>query len=501
MRYMTLVEIPLKRLRCGVGLRVAGVLLGVTMALPLAADPRSDVFQPDAFRTGASLRERTPGLIDPLGRDCPLPTSPLTLAAAVDIALCRNPATRTAWANAHLAAAALGSADSAWLPTIGGTDSESREHGPHVDVTGDIVQSNQNTNDAALNLSWTLYDFGNRGGRIRSARYLLDAAAATTNYTVQQTVFNVVQGYYGVVAGDAQLVAAQITDDTAEQSLIIARALHEGGAATLGDVLQAETAYDQAVLARVLAAQAAETARATLAVVIGVTADQPLKLDAQPVPAVVPALTARMADLMAQAMLQRPDLAAAREQRDSAIADITVARAAGRPSIAIAGSRNRIATTDEVLANDTTGTLVQNYGQIGVTLTVPLFTGFSVGYGVRQAQATLEIRDANVEQVRLQVSEDVWNGYYAVDSANKQLEATAALVKTAQSSLEVAEGRYKAGVGIFVELLTAQGAASAARQARITAEQNWEVARAQLALALGKLSGTEPLATAGGALQ
>jgi outer membrane protein len=283
--------------------------------------------------------------------------------------------------------------------------------------------------------------------------------------------------------------------------LIIARALHEGGAATLGDVLQAETAYDQAVLARVLAAQAAETARATLAVVIGVTADQPLKLDAQPVPAVVPALTARMADLMAQAMLQRPDLAAAREQRDSAIADITVARAAGRPSIAIAGSRNRIATTDEVLANNTTGTLVQNYGQIGVTLTVPLFTGFSVGYGVRQAQATLEIRDANVEQVRLQVSEDVWNGYYAVDSANKQLEATAALVKTAQSSLEVAEGRYKAGVGIFVELLTAQGAASAARQARITAEQNWEVARAQLALALGKLSGTEPLATAGGALQ
>jgi len=45
------------------------------------------------------------------------------------------------------------------------------------------------------------------------------------------------------------------------------------------------------------------------------------------------------------------------------------------------------------------------------------------------------------------VTEDVWNGYYAVDSANKQLEASASLVKTAQSSLEVAEGRYKAGVG------------------------------------------------------
>lgn len=498
---MTLVDIALIRPLHGVGLRIAVLLLGAVVALPLAADPRSDIFQPDAFRTGAALRERTPGLTDPLGRECALPSSPLTLAAAVDIALCRNPATRSAWASAHLQAAALGTAESAWLPTINATDQESRAHGPHVDVTGDVIQGNQNTNDAALSLSWTLYDFGNRGGRIRSARYLLDAAAATASSTVQQTVFNVVQAYYGVVAGDAQLVAATITDDTASQSLGIARALHEGGAATLGDVLEAETAYDQAVLARVLAAQAAEGARGTLAVVIGVPADQPLKLDAQPVPAVVPALTARMADLMAQAMQQRPDLAAAREERDSAIADITVARAVGRPSIAIAGSRDRVKTTDVALANGTTGSLVQNYGQIGITLTVPLFTGFSVGYGVRQAQATLEIRDANVEQVSLHVSQDVWNGYYALDSGNKQLEASAALIKTAQSSLEVAEGRYKAGVGIFVDLLTAQAAASAARQARITAEQNWEVARAQLALALGKLSGTEPLATAGGALQ
>jgi len=114
----------------------------------------------------------------------------------------------------------------------------------------------QNTNDAALNLSWTLYDFGARTGRIRSARYLLDSAASTANSTVQQTVFNTVQNYYSVVAGDAQLAAAKITEDTAARSFENLRPpLHEGGAATLGDVLQAETAFDQAVLARVQAGQ------------------------------------------------------------------------------------------------------------------------------------------------------------------------------------------------------------------------------------------------------
>ena len=490
---MTLAQTALISPRRGFGLFVTAALVSAVVGPLAAADPRSDTFQPDAFRTVPALRARTPGLTDPLGRDCPSPPGALTLAAAVDIALCRNPATRSAWASAHLQAAALGSAESAWLPTITGTDAETREHGPHVDVTGDTVNSPQNTNDAALSLSWTLYDFGARGGHIRSARYLLDAAALTTGSTVQQTVFNVVQDYYGVVAGDAQLVAAKTSEDTAASSLEIARALHQGGVATLGDVLEAETAYDQVVLTRVLAAQTAVSSHGTLAVVIGIPADQALKLDAEPVPAEVPALTARMADLMTEAERQRPDLAAARAQLDSAVEDITVARAAGRPSIAIAASRDRVRTTDVVLDNGTAGALIQNYGQIGVTLTVPLFTGFNVGYGVRQAQATLEIRDANVEQVRLQVTLDIWNGYYALESANQQLAASAKLIKAAETSLEVAIGRYKAGVAVFTDLLAAQSAAATARQARITAELNWEVARAQLVLALGRLSGAEPL--------
>ena len=478
---MTLAQIVRIRLAA---IRVAATLVGAAFSLTVAADPRSDIFQPDAFRTGAALRERMPGLTDPLSRDCPFPAGPLTLAAAVDIALCRNPTTRSAWAEAHYQAAALGSSESAWLPTFTGTDSEQRQHGPHVDVEGNPISSVQNTNDAALNLSWTLFDFGARTGRIRSARYLLDAAAGTASFTIQQTVFNVVQAYYGVVSSDALQEAAKLTEDTAAASLDIAHALQSGGAATLGDVLEAETAYDQVVLAHVLAVQAAQTSRGQLDFVLGVPADTPLKLDAQPVPADVPALTARMTDLMTEASRQRPDLAAARAQLDAAEADITVARAAGRPSIAAAGSRERILTT---------GIPTQNYTEIGVTLTVPIFTGFSVGYGVREAQGTYEVRGANLEQVGLQVTLDVWNGYYAVESANHQLQATATLIKTAEANLEVAVGRYKAGVGVFLDLLNAQAALSQARQARINAELAWEVSRAQLALALGRLSGADPL--------
>jgi len=444
----------------------------------------SDTFQPDFFGTESALHQRTPELTDPRGRDCGLPPAALSLATAVELALCRNPSTRAAWAAARQQAAALGSAESAWLPSVSATGTESRFYGEHVDVTGAVESTAQNTRDAALNLSWILYDFGVREGRIKSARHLLDAAAETTGRVSQQMVLTIVQSYYGVVAADAALIAARTTETAGARSLEVARSLREGGVATLADVLQAETAYDQDVLARVQAEQAAKSARGTLAVVMGSPADQPLKLDAEPVPAEVPALTARMSDLMAEAARQRPDLAAALAQRDSAQADITVARAAGRPSISIAAGRDFV---------DTTAIPNQNYSLVGVTVTVPIFTGFDVGYGVRQAQAALEAREASAEQVRLQVSLDVWNAYYALDSANQQLTQTATLTKTADNNQQVALGRYQSGVGTIIDVLTAQTAAANARQLRINAELNWQVSRTQLALALGRLSGAAPL--------
>jgi outer membrane protein len=449
-----------------------------------AAEPKSDVLQPDFFGTQGALSRRTPGLIDPYEQRCSLPASDLTISAAVDLALCRNPTTRSAWAAAHQQAAALGASESAWLPDISVTGGESRALGRHVDTTGAIDSTPQDTADAAISLSWTLYDFGARGGRIHSARHLLDAAAAAASNVSQQTIFSVVQAYYGVVAADQLSGAAQTTQTTASGSLDAARVLRDGGVATLADVLQAETAYDQAVLSRVQAERAARSARGGLAAELGLSADQPLKLTAQAVPAQVPELSGRLAELMAEAARQRPDLVAAQAQLDAAVSDITVARAAGRPSVSLSAGRNWI---------NTTGVAVQSYGVVGLSVTIPIFTGFNVGYGVRQAQAELQIREANLEQIRLNVSLDVWNAYYALVSANQQLIETAKLTQAAASNQDVALGRYQSGVGTILDLLTAQTANANARQFRIEAELGWQVARAQLALALGRLSSAQPL--------
>jgi outer membrane protein len=134
-----------------------------------------------------------------------------------------------------------------------------------------------------------------------------------------------------------------------------------------------------------------------------------------------------------------------------------------------------------------------NYNEFGVSINVPIFTGFSVTYGVRQAQAALQVSEANLKQVELTVTQDVWNGYYNLESANQQLVASADLLKTAEQNEQVSVGRYQAGVGSIVDVLTAQSALASAQQVRIQAELGWFVARSQLAFALGRLSTAEPM--------
>lgn len=453
-------------------------------ALILSAPVSAWAAPPDPFNTLGTLHNDSRGYTDPLGHECEIPAGALTFPAAVNLALCRNPQTRAAWAQAHVQAAALGTADTAWLPSVAVSGQKERVYGPHADYDGNIVDTPQNSGDATANLTWTLYDFGARTGKIKSARSLLDAAAATATSTAQQLVRTVVQAYYGVVAGDDGLAAAKATEEVAAHSLEIAGALQAGGVTGLADVLQAETAHGQAVLARIQADASDRSAHGTLAVTLGLTAQEAFRLAPEPVPDEVPALSARMYDLMAEAARQRPDLKAAEAQRDAAEANVGVARAAGRPTIAI-GAQHYLTTT--------TGLPNENYNQVGITVSWPLFTGFSATYGVRQAQATLQAQEANVEQVRLSVTLDVWNAYYGLDSANQQLTATATLNKTATDNLEVALGRYSSGVGSIVDVLTAQTAAATVRTLRINAELNWKVSRAQLALALGRLSSAEPL--------
>ena len=438
----------------------------------------------DPFGTDARLRASADGLQALFEKECAAPAAGLSLARAVDIGLCRNPSTRAAWANARQQAAALGAAQAAWLPTLSASAGKSLAFGgQRADGFGGLVSESRRVTNAALSLGWTLYDFGGREARIDNAAQLMAAAAASAQGTAQQTAATIVQAYFTTVAADAQLGVVRQAESAYRESYAVARARQEGGMATFADVLQVKTALDTIVLNRVQVEGLVQGTRGALANAIGLPADQGLALAPEPLPDKVGSATERVRELIETALRQRPDLNASLAQRAASEAAVRQARAASMPTVAFSAGRSM---------TDLSGYPNQAYNMVGIGITIPLFSGYASTYDIRKAQAALEQTEAGVEQTRLTVARDVWAAWQGLQTAVGQLEATATLQSTARENEGVALGRYRAGVGTIIDLLTAQSASANALQQRVSAELAWRVSRAQLVLAMGALPEIAP---------
>jgi outer membrane protein len=417
---------------------------------------------------------------------------PLALEDAILQAICSHPKTRQAWANARAQAAVVGVAKAAYLPTLnltGGVERDQRSTTYDYGAVGlgAVSRSQQATTKyGMLNLSWVLFDFGKRSAGLQQARELLAAALAAEDDTLQTVLFSTAQAYYDLRDAQASVDAALQTERIAQDSLLAAHAKHDAGAGTLSDQLQAQTTYRRAVLDRVSAEGNARVAQGSLAVSMGREANTVVRIvSSDPVPDDNTA-AASIDSLVDEAKMRHPKLAAARARLAAARANVDMVRAQGRPTISLTGSFTQNNPTYQQQA-DSFPVSRNRSGRIGIQVTIPLFEGFASGYRVADAQSRADAQETELRNTELQVSLDVWRSYQALQSDTVNLRTSRDLLNEAQRSLEIARGRYKEGVGTFVELSNAQTLLADAQKQRVLAVSKWRTARLGLAASLGKL--------------
>ena len=444
------------------------VACGVFSGLAGAAEPFFD----DPLRTEEALHLRGASLLASRVAERPcadvLPGRPLTAADVVDLALCRQPQTREAWAAARAQAAQLGVARAAWLPTLDARLATSRN-------TIDGRSSKQQ--NANLSLSWFLFDGGESSANEDNAAALLDMALANRDSIAQAVFLAALQAYYNAQATQAAVVAAQQNERSAQESLAAAELRYQVGTATPADRLQAQTAASQARLARQRAEGEARNAQGVLANALGFPAATGFTLVAAEPLGEVAAFQRDVDSLIRAALEQRPDLKAAAAQLRAVEASIEAVRAQGRPSVSLNAGPNWQRIEDDRSRGNS----------VGLVLNVPIFTGFENSYRIRAAQAQREVRLAQNERLQNQVTLDVWQAYQRLQTAAEAVQTTRDLLASAEQSERVALGRYKAGVGTVLDVLNAQSALAAARMQRIQSELDWYVYRAVLAQAMGAL--------------
>ena len=275
----------------------------------------------------------------------------------------------------------------------------------------------------------------------------------------------------------AALDAAQVSEQSAQASFAAAQARYTAGSATPADKLSAQTAYSQATLNRITADGILKKSQGTLANVLGLDANRNIALVSANTIAMPTNFATNVDTLIEQARLRRPDLQAIAAQVKAAKANTDAARAAGQPTISLAAANNYNSISSSNTHNSS----------IGINFSVPIFSGYAPTYRVRAAEAQVEAKNAQLERLSLQVALDVWTAYQNLITLTQTLQTTADLLDSATQSERTALGRYKAGLGTMLDVLSAQSALANARQQRVLATFNWNISRAALAQAIGNL--------------
>lgn len=445
---------------------IAVITLGVYSMLSTSL-----VYAIDPFDTESAITRGQLDLAQQAGRcDNEKINAPLTLAEVIDLTLCNNPQTRALWAASRAQAAQLGVSTAAYLPTL------SAQAG--VTQNFPLAGSDYTSKSANLTVGYLLFDFGGRSANLENAKQLLIAVNATRDATLQSSYLGAVQAYYGLLAARASVLTYRTAEASAKESLAAAEARYKAGVATPVDKLQAQTNLSQAAFNRINAEGNERNAQGTLATLMGFEATRIFALQefSEDTPDAV--TEQNIGNMIAEARRKRPDLLAAEAQIRAAEAQLDAARATGRPSItlgAVAGY------------TDTTNIADNRNNSLGVSLNVPLFSGFKTTYQERAAEAQLEGKMAERDRLSNQIALDVWKAYQGMLGYSTALRAADDLLAVATQSEKMILGRYKAGVGNILDTLSAQTALANARQQRVTALYNFLISRFALAQAIGQL--------------
>jgi outer membrane protein TolC len=403
----------------------------------------------------------------------------LTLADGIALAVNNNLSMKLAAAQTDEAKAAAVQSAAALLPHLAGSASQTRTFRENLDALGFAGYGYIgpfNTFDARLTLVQDLFNW-NSYSRLHSAEQKKKSAELRRDLASEQVSAAAALAYIDVLRAAAALDAAQADERLARELLALAVERHSAGTATGLDVAREKTRVAE-VHSKVLYAQVScDDAALRLRHVIGLPLDENINLS--DVLGAGATAFPQVPDAISSALNDRLELAIGRVELSAADYSIDAAKSGHLPTLSVIG--------DLALSGMNPDSGAGSVGDIGVQLRLPLFEGGAVSAGVRQAEAAKTEVAARVADMTVQVEQDVRLALKQLVAAVEQVSTAQEAVELALSELDMAQGRFAAGVGDNVELVNAQTALSEARAERVAALADYNNSKINLALAQGHM--------------
>ena len=396
----------------------------------------------------------------------------------VEQALADNPNLRIAQARLLRAQAVSELANAALLPQVNGSlDVTTQRYTEKGMIPPPLAGSTRTSATLQLGTTWEIDFFGKNRALLESALGAARAQQAETEAARILLASTVTRGYFQLARIDDQLAVARRTLAQREEALRLVRDRVNAGLDTSLELRQSEGGLPEVRQQIEALQEQAMLARNALAALVG----QPNTNVIATAPRLAAIRPLANADVIPANLLgQRADVAAARWRVEAAGEDIRNARAQFYPNINLVAFAG---LSSVGLGNLLNAGSVQ-YG-VGPAVRLPIFEAGRLRANLRgktaDYDAAVESYNAAVVEAIHEVGDQLASGRSIVRQQDEQRQAQQA----AEAAYDIAVQRYKAGLGNYLNVLTAETAVLAQRRLAVDLAARALDTQVGLARALG----------------
>ncbi|MCE5194147.1 MAG: TolC family protein [Nitrospiraceae bacterium] len=395
----------------------------------------------------------------------------LNLERCIELAFKFHPSIVAAKNNVLVNQSKIGQAQSNYFPQL----SASGGYSKIKSASGGSTLKSDNPYDqytSSINLNQMLFDFGKTPTQVRIQEFNRDASKADLDNIIDQTIFNVKQAYYNLLQTKRSRDVALETVAQYQQHLEQAKGFFSVGTKSKFDVTKAEVDLSTAKLNLIKAENNLKIAFVTLNNAMGIPNAPEYTL--------VDNLTVKKQHVTLQEAIEtafknRPDLISLTAKKEAAKESVSLAKKGYYPVLNGSAAYNWSAQKFPL----------QEGWTAGVTMTFPIFSGFLTRHQVKEAEANLDLVRANEEALKNTIQLNIRQAYLQLLQAEESTTTAELAVKQATENLEIANGRYEAGISSPIEVTDAQVAYSNSKLSHIQALYDYQLALASLEQAMG----------------
>jgi len=329
---------------------------------------------------------------------------------------------------------------------------------------------------AGTSISQLITDFGHTSELVESSRLHARSQQESVQVSRALLALAVHRAYFSVLRAANVLKVTGQTIKERELVLDQVGALARGNLRSTLDVSFADVNVSEARLAHLSAKNERLVSVADLSATMGFS--RPQDLEPQDVPPLSDAPPAAE-NLIVEAIQSRPEIAALRTERESAVRLAAAEKKLALPTVSALANLGVAPIHDDRINN--------RYAAAAINLSVPVFNGHLFSARRREAELRVQAIDERLRDLENQIAREVTTAVLNAETAFERVGLTAQLLKQASLAGELAQERYNLGLSSIVELSQAQLNQTAAEIRNTSAKYDYLMQRSVVDFQAGRL--------------